>query len=61
MLTIGDNFPSFDLKAVVSTDPKKAFTQIDQRVRRGQVEDRVLLAEGLHLRVSRRRSPRSAS
>jgi len=29
MLTIGDNFPSFDLKAVVSTDPKKAFTQID--------------------------------
>jgi lipoyl-dependent peroxiredoxin subunit C len=29
MLTIGDNFPKFDLKAVVSTDPKKAFTQID--------------------------------
>ncbi len=29
MLTIGDNFPSFDLKAVVSTDPKKAFTQIN--------------------------------
>ena len=29
MLTIGDNFPSFDLKAVVSADPKKAFTQVD--------------------------------
>jgi lipoyl-dependent peroxiredoxin subunit C len=29
MLTIGDNFPKFDLKAVVSTDVKKAFTQID--------------------------------
>jgi peroxiredoxin (alkyl hydroperoxide reductase subunit C) len=29
MLTIGDSFPSFDLKAVVSTDPKKAFTQIN--------------------------------
>jgi len=28
MLTIGDKFPSFDLKAVVSTDPKTAFTQI---------------------------------
>jgi alkyl hydroperoxide reductase subunit AhpC len=29
MLTIGDNFPRFDLKAVVSTDPKKAFTEIN--------------------------------
>jgi peroxiredoxin (alkyl hydroperoxide reductase subunit C) len=29
MLTIGDKFPTFDLKAVVSTDPKKAFTQIN--------------------------------
>ena len=29
MLTIGDNFASFDLKAVVSTDPKKAFTEIN--------------------------------
>ena len=28
MLTIGDKFPSFDLKAVVSTDPKTAFTQL---------------------------------
>jgi len=28
MLTIGDKFPAFDLKAVVSTDPKKAFTAI---------------------------------
>ena len=29
MLTIGDKFPNFDLKAVVSTDPKKAFTAIN--------------------------------
>ena len=28
MLTIGDKFPSFDLKAVVSTDVTKAFAQI---------------------------------
>jgi len=28
MLTIGDRFPSFDLKSVVSTDPKTAFTQV---------------------------------
>ena len=28
MLTIGDTFPAFDLKAVVSSDPKTAFTQI---------------------------------
>jgi peroxiredoxin (alkyl hydroperoxide reductase subunit C) len=30
MLTVGDKFPSFALKAVVSTDPKKAFTQITE-------------------------------
>ena len=30
MLTVGDKFPAFDLKAVVSTDPQKAFTQISQ-------------------------------
>ena len=29
MLTIGDKFPAFDLKAVVSTDPKKAFSGIN--------------------------------
>ena len=31
MLTIGDKFPSFDLKAVVSTDPKTAFTQVSDK------------------------------
>jgi alkyl hydroperoxide reductase subunit AhpC len=31
MLTIGDKFPSFDLKAVVSTDPKSAFKQINDK------------------------------
>jgi len=30
MLTVGDKFPAFDLKAVVSIDPQKAFTQINQ-------------------------------
>jgi hypothetical protein len=25
MLTVGDKFPSFDLNAVVDTDPAKAF------------------------------------
>ena len=28
MLTVGDKFPAFDLKAVVSTDPATAFTRI---------------------------------
>ena len=31
MLTIGDKFPSFDLKAVASTDPKTAFRQISDK------------------------------
>ena len=30
MLTVGDKFPDFDLQAVVSTDPKTAFTQLNQ-------------------------------
>jgi peroxiredoxin (alkyl hydroperoxide reductase subunit C) len=28
MLTVGDKFPAFDLKGVISTDPKQAFSQI---------------------------------
>ncbi|QQP90241.1 peroxiredoxin [Skermanella sp. TT6] len=31
MLTVGDKFPAFDLKAVVSTDMKEAFAQITDR------------------------------
>ena len=31
MLTIGDKFPSFDLKAVVGTDPKSAFEQLSDK------------------------------
>src|SRR5713101_4077316 len=31
MLTIGDKFPSFDLKAVVSTDPRTAFKDISDQ------------------------------
>jgi lipoyl-dependent peroxiredoxin subunit C len=30
MLTVGDKFPAFNLKAVVSTDPNTAFTDVTQ-------------------------------
>ena len=30
MLTVGDKFPAFNLKAVVSTDPKTAFTDVTE-------------------------------
>ena len=36
MLTIGDKFPAFDLKAVVSTDPKRAFTEINDKSDEGK-------------------------
>lgn len=36
MLTVGDRFPAFDLKAVVSTDPKVAFTHISDRSHPGK-------------------------
>jgi peroxiredoxin (alkyl hydroperoxide reductase subunit C) len=36
MLTVGDKFPAFDLKAVVSTDMKEAFTQITDRSYEGK-------------------------
>jgi peroxiredoxin (alkyl hydroperoxide reductase subunit C) len=36
MLTVGDKFPSFDLKAVVSTDIKKAFAQVSERSDEGK-------------------------
>lgn len=36
MLTIGDPFPAFDLKAVVSTEPKTAFTQINETTDSGK-------------------------
>ncbi len=36
MLTIGDKFPAFDLKAVVSTDPKTAFTQVTNESDKGK-------------------------
>lgn len=31
MLTVGDKFPSFSVKAVVTTDPKTAFTDITEK------------------------------
>ncbi|SNB55268.1 peroxiredoxin (alkyl hydroperoxide reductase subunit C) [Arboricoccus pini] len=30
MLTVGDKFPSFDLKAVIGLDPKTAFTRVTE-------------------------------
>ncbi|MCU0895517.1 MAG: peroxiredoxin [Rhodospirillales bacterium] len=36
MLTVGDRFPSFDLNAVVSTDPKTAFTRITDQSEPGK-------------------------
>jgi lipoyl-dependent peroxiredoxin subunit C len=36
MLTVGDKFPAFRLKVVVSTDPKKAFTDIDDKANAGK-------------------------
>ena len=36
MLTIGDKFPSFDLKAVVSTDPRSAFKEISDKSEPGK-------------------------
>ena len=36
MLTVGDKFPSFDLKAVVSIGPAEAFTQINDRSDEGK-------------------------
>jgi peroxiredoxin (alkyl hydroperoxide reductase subunit C) len=36
MLTIGDKLPAFDLKAVVSTDPAKAFAQISDKTDAGK-------------------------
>src|SRR5215472_5955104 len=36
MLTVGDKFPSFDLKAVMSSDPKTAFKQVSDRSDEGK-------------------------
>ena len=36
MLTVGDKFPELDLKAVVTTDPKTAFTQINSQSDKGK-------------------------
>lgn len=36
MLTVGDKFPSFDLQAVVSTDPKQAFTRLTEASDQGK-------------------------
>ena len=36
MLTIGDKFPAFNLKAVASTDPRQAFTEISDQTDAGK-------------------------
>ena len=62
LLTIGDQFPAYNLKAVIGGDlskvdaqqPDDYFTTDHQRRLRGQVAHRLLLAQGLHLRVPHR-------
>ncbi|TVR83488.1 MAG: peroxiredoxin [Rhodospirillales bacterium] len=36
MLSVGDRFPAFHLKAVVSTDPKSAFTEVSDQTEAGK-------------------------
>lgn len=36
MLTIGDKFPAFSLKAVVSVDPRQAFTEVSDQTDAGK-------------------------
>ena len=60
MLTVGDKFPRFSLKATVSEDLHSAFETISNDSLPGQMARGVLLAEGLHVRVSRPRSRSSA-
>lgn len=36
MLSVGDRFPAFHLKAVVSTDPKSAFTEVSDQTDAGK-------------------------
>jgi peroxiredoxin (alkyl hydroperoxide reductase subunit C) len=52
MLTVGDKFPAFNLKATVSTESvEKAFSPDQQRHLQGQVAAGVFLSEGFHLRL----------
>ena len=51
MLTIGDKFPAFKLKAAVSLEKGKEFQRRHERRLHRQVEGRVLLAQGLHVRL----------
>ena len=51
MLTVGDKFPQFKLKATVSNDLNNAFVDIDNNTYKGKWLVRVLLSEGLHLRL----------
>ena len=65
MLTVGDKFPAFNLKAAVSLEKGKEFKDITEQGLRGQVEGRLLLAHGLHLHLPDRdrgvRQARTAS
>ncbi len=36
MLTVGDKFPAFQLKAVVSTDPRQAFEEVSDQTDQGK-------------------------
>ena len=53
MLGIGQNFPAFNLKATVSNDIKKAFTDITNTGLQGQMAG-LFAGQGLHLCLSDR-------
>ncbi len=61
VLTVGDKFPEFDLTARVSLEKGKEFQQINHKTYEGQWKVVFRMAQGLHLRVPRPRSPPSAS
>ncbi len=54
MLGVGQKFPEFNLTSVVSIDPKKGLRAILEPGRCRQVAGDLLLAQGLHIRVSDR-------
>ena len=49
MLTIGDIFPSFNLKGVVSSDPKTAFKDFSADSHKGKMGCVLCLAEKFYL------------
>ena len=51
MIRIGQPLSQYSLTGVVANDLDKAFRTYDQTARRGALEDLLLLAQGLHIRL----------